>query len=109
MEKVGSRVTIAGDGREAVELYKASPDAYDIVSFIVIIIWSLVGFLLLPKILMDLFMPNMDGMQATREIRKWEEEHGHKPIPIISLTANVMPGILRDNLIHIIIHIYMYL
>lgn len=38
-------------------------------------------------------MPNMDGMQATREIRKWEEEHDHKPVPIISLTANVMPGI----------------
>jgi CheY-like chemotaxis protein len=42
---------------------------------------------------MDLFMPNMDGLQATREIRKWEQDHDHKPIPIISLTANVMPGI----------------
>lgn len=45
------------------------------------------------KILMDLFMPNMDGLQATREIRKWEKERGQKHIPIISLTANVMPGI----------------
>lgn len=33
MEKVGSRVTIAGDGKEAVELYKANPDLYDVVSF----------------------------------------------------------------------------
>ena len=32
MEKVGSRVTIAGDGREAVELYRANPDLFDIVS-----------------------------------------------------------------------------
>jgi hypothetical protein len=32
MEKVGSRVTIAADGREAVELYKSNPDSFDIVS-----------------------------------------------------------------------------
>lgn len=32
MEKVGSRVTVAADGLEAVELYKANPDSFDIVS-----------------------------------------------------------------------------
>ncbi|MEA2021227.1 MAG: response regulator, partial [Candidatus Caldatribacteriota bacterium] len=38
-------------------------------------------------ILMDVQMPEMDGIKAAREIRKREEETG-KHIPIIALTAN---------------------
>jgi two-component system sensor histidine kinase/response regulator len=38
---------------------------------------------------MDLQMPVMDGMTATRKIREWETS-GH--IPIIALTANAMTG-----------------
>lgn len=32
MEKVGARVSVATDGLEAVNLYKANPDSYDVVS-----------------------------------------------------------------------------
>ncbi len=41
-------------------------------------------------ILMDCQMPDMDGYQATAEIRKLESKEGH--VPIIALTANAMAG-----------------
>ena len=41
-------------------------------------------------ILMDIWMPNKDGMKATSEIR--ELEKGKTPIPIIALTASVLPS-----------------
>jgi CheY-like chemotaxis protein len=41
-------------------------------------------------ILMDIQMPEMDGMEATRAIRRQEEESGRRRTPIIALTANAM-------------------
>ncbi len=38
-------------------------------------------------IFMDLRMPVMDGFEATREIRKFEEQHNLEPIPIVAITA----------------------
>ena len=43
-------------------------------------------------ILMDNQMPEMDGFDATREIRKCERAEGRSPIPIIAVTANAMQG-----------------
>jgi len=37
-------------------------------------------------------MPEMDGLTAAREVRKFERAHGKPPVPIISLTAEAMQG-----------------
>ncbi|SMC37984.1 PAS domain S-box-containing protein [Desulfocicer vacuolatum DSM 3385] len=43
-------------------------------------------------ILMDINMPEMDGLEATALIRKNEAQHNKKPTPIIALTANALKG-----------------
>ncbi|WKY47876.1 PAS domain S-box protein [Eubacteriaceae bacterium ES3] len=66
LRECGYRVTVAGNGFEAVEMVKA--DAFD-------------------AILMDIQMPEMDGMEATQRIRKF-----NKQIPIIAVTAHALEG-----------------
>lgn len=39
-------------------------------------------------VLMDVQMPKMGGLDATRAIREWEESHGKTPTPIVALTAH---------------------
>ncbi|MEM6414692.1 MAG: response regulator [Pseudomonadota bacterium] len=41
-------------------------------------------------VIMDVSMPVMDGLSATRAIRKWEEENREEQTPIIGATAHVM-------------------
>lgn len=41
-------------------------------------------------VLMDVQMPVMDGVAATRHIRSWEAQTGRAPTPIIAVTANVL-------------------
>jgi len=60
------------NGKDAVELLKVQPDEFSLV-------------------LMDLNMPVMDGLTAVRIIRE-DEIETKKHIPIIAVTANVMPG-----------------
>lgn len=38
----------------------------------------------------DLHMPNKDGYQTCREIRKWEKKNNYPYLPIIALSANVL-------------------
>lgn len=69
LELMDFSVDIAENGKEALEKYEAG--AYD-------------------AILMDIQMPEMDGFQATAEIRKKEGDTKHTPI--IALTANALSG-----------------
>lgn len=62
---------IAGNGQEALEKFQQG--AYDLV-------------------LMDMQMAIMDGYQATRAIRRWEESEGRKRTPILALTAYALKG-----------------
>jgi PAS domain S-box-containing protein len=66
---LGVSLTMASDGQEAVEAFR--PGAFDL-------------------ILMDMQMPRLDGLAATREIRRLEREAGAAPTPIAMLTANAM-------------------
>jgi CheY-like chemotaxis protein len=68
LEKLGCRVVVAANGREALAMCQAR--TFDIV-------------------FMDCQMPEMDGYEATRRIRR--EESG-RHTPVIALTANSMPG-----------------
>ena len=63
----GARVTVAANGRLAVDLLAGAPDAYD-------------------AVLMDLQMPVMNGYDATLAIRAL----GLQDLPIIAMTANAM-------------------
>jgi two-component system, sensor histidine kinase and response regulator len=67
IEKLGYRVDVAGNGREAVEANGRI--RYDLV-------------------FMDCHMPEMDGFEATRGIRA--REHGVRHTPIVAMTANAM-------------------
>ena len=69
LEKAGYRIDVAGNGREAVDKYAETPNAFDI-------------------ILMDVQMPQMNGLDATRLLR----EKGYNDVPIIAMTANAMKG-----------------
>ncbi len=69
LEKSKIRVTAAGNGQEAVEIFEASDEGeFDL-------------------ILMDVMMPVMDGLTATRKIREMNRQDAKK-IPIFAMTAN---------------------
>ena len=69
LERLGCRVDVAGNGAEAVQMAARLP-------------YSL--------IFMDCHMPEMDGFEATLEIRRRESELGLTATPIVALTASVL-------------------
>jgi CheY-like chemotaxis protein len=77
LERWHHQVTVVNDGQEAVEL--AQRENFDV-------------------ILMDVQMPRLDGLQATAEIRSWEQERGQH-IPIIAMTAHAQQSD-RERCLH---------
>jgi signal transduction histidine kinase/CheY-like chemotaxis protein len=69
LSQIGLHPDIVGNGALAVEAWRMG--AYDL-------------------ILMDIQMPEMDGLTATREIRAEEAATGRRRTPILGLTANAM-------------------
>ena len=67
----GHTVAVAEDGQEAVDAIQ-SGEEFDVV-------------------LMDVQMPRMDGLEATRAVRLWEQQ-GNGHLPIIAMTAHAMKG-----------------
>jgi len=43
-------------------------------------------------VLMDCQMPDLDGYETTRQLRRWELEEGRPRLPVVALTANALNG-----------------
>jgi PAS domain S-box-containing protein len=71
LDEMGLRYDVVHTGKEAVERWKKTP--YDL-------------------ILMDVQMPEMDGLTATATIRKTEKAENRTPTPIVGMTAHALVG-----------------
>ena len=67
LRKLGCRVAIAENGREAVDVFTREPEDWDL-------------------IFMDIQMPEMDGFEALKSIR----EQGFSRVPVVAMTAHAM-------------------
>ena len=71
--KSGHKVTVAGNGKEAFQIYSDSPEKIDL-------------------IFMDVQMPEMDGLESTRAIRGFEKEKDVTRVAIVAMTGQAMDG-----------------
>ncbi len=69
LQSIVGRVDVAENGAQAIE--KAAREHYDL-------------------IFMDILMPDVDGLAATRQIRQRENDNGSARVPIIALSGNAM-------------------
>ncbi len=77
LEAVGVHLDIVENGALALDRVRAEP--YDLV-------------------LMDMQMPELDGLSATMALRAWEAEAGRARLPVIMLTANALDEHVRSSL-----------
>ena len=78
LENLGCRVDVVDNGQGAIDSIVDSPldklhDPFDL-------------------ILMDVQMPELDGIEATAAIRSFETQHGEQRLPIVALTASALEG-----------------
>ena len=78
LENAGMIVTTAANGKEAVDIFAASKENE------------------LELILMDVMMPVMDGLTATREIRAMQRTDA-RSIPIFAMTANAFVDDIEES------------
>lgn len=71
LKNVGIRVEVANDGAEGIKMFESKPSKY------------------YNAILMDVRMPVLDGIEATKQIRASKKAYAKK-VPIIAMTANAM-------------------
>ena len=71
LERMGHKITVAANGKKAIHLLRQ--ESFDLV-------------------LMDLEMPLMGGLEATRRIRQGEAGDSNSDIPIIAMTAHALSG-----------------
>jgi two-component system, sensor histidine kinase and response regulator len=72
LEKQGHDVALAANGREALKVLEQTPQSFDVV-------------------VMDVQMPELDGLEATAKIREKEKATGGH-LPIVAMTARAMKG-----------------
>ncbi|MCY1506041.1 Sensor histidine kinase RcsC [compost metagenome] len=71
LQKRGYQVRLVNNGRAALEEYRRAPENIQL-------------------ILMDCEMPEMDGFEATRQIRRVEQQQRLGAVPIVALTAHIL-------------------